>query len=109
MMRPDVNMRWDATRGWLVFAPTALARPQLARIAAWARARQVERLHGLVVGERKDECKRTIEDLDNGRIACVVKDSPDGSIFASTERTRPERSFFYGTAAAASIAAGKDG
>lgn len=93
MFKPDVRMRWDAERGWLVFAPVVLSTSQLSRIAQWAEPKQVDRYRSLPPGERKEECARAVQDLRDGRVQCVIQNG-DGVLFESTERTRPDRSIF---------------
>ncbi|APU88901.1 hypothetical protein Rctr197k_085 [Virus Rctr197k] len=86
-------MTWDAEHGWTVFAPVALSMDQLERIAKWAEVRQVDRFRSLPHGELREECKRTVEDLQARRIRCLVQNQ-EGVVFAATERTRPERAIF---------------
>ena len=89
----DLRLYWRGSE-WFVDAPTALSAAQIARVTAWALPRQIDRWRGLPPGEKKDECAHTIEALKAGRVSCRVTGTNDGAIFASTERTRPDRTFF---------------
>lgn len=93
MLRPkDIRTRWDRSRGWLVYAPVALPREQLLHIARWIRQRQLDRYHALPPGDRKDECALTIRHAEMGKIGCALT-GDETTVFASNQRTRPDRSF----------------
>lgn len=90
----DLRTKWlgDA-EGWVVFAPVALTVGQLRRVATLVEPMQVDRYRSLPPGERKDECKRSIEALRAGRVRCIAQNR-EGVVFTSTERTQPERAIF---------------
>lgn len=88
----DVRLRWVGD-GWWLDVPTALSADQIRRIAAWALPRQVDRWRSLPPGEKKDECRRTIDALKSGLIQQRIVNM-DGTVFTSTERVRPERTIF---------------
>ena len=88
------RMAWEAARGeWLVFAPVALSAAQLDRIARWAEPYQLQRYRAALPGDTKDELRRSVEALKARRVACIVQNN-EGTVFASTERTKPERAIF---------------
>lgn len=79
------RLHWDGA--WYLDAPHALSPAQIARVAAWALPHQRARLSALPLGDRRDECARSIRALEAGHI--TVRAS--GDVFQSTQRTRPDR------------------
>jgi len=96
IIRPqDFRVHWDAEHGWLIdvrVTGISLTAMQIDHIRQWAHARQTDRWRSLPPGDRKDECRRTIDDLEHGRIRQVIT-NPEGVIFASTERSTTTRYF----------------
>jgi hypothetical protein len=94
-----VRLRWcgDAI-GWVVDVPTSVTNAQLLNIAKFALPAQVQRFHALMPGDKKDECKRAVEALQQGRVTQRVL-AVDGGFtpFASTERVHKDRTFFFPT------------
>jgi len=90
----DLRVRWLGEI-WLVETPIALSPAQLRRVADWIVSTQHDRWLSLPHGEKRDECGRTVEAARQGKIECRLLPSADGSmtVFASSRRTRPERSF----------------
>lgn len=97
ILRPtDLRVRWLGTT-WLVEAPVALSKGQLQRVAKFIEKTQRDRWISLPHGEKREECLKTLEALQEGKLVCRVVASKGGEVaaFQSTDRTRPERSFFY--------------
>lgn len=94
MIRPkDYRLYWDKEIGWILEVPTTLSQAQLDGAASWALKRQIDRYRSLPPGERKEQCKQAIEDLQAGKIQqrpCSL----DGAVYASTERVNPGRTLF---------------
>ena len=94
----DLRVRWlGGEVGWVVDTLVALTDVQLKRVAVWIVRQQKDRWLGLPPGERKEECLKTIEAALEGRVRCRIVEERVGAgtvAFASTERTRPDRTFF---------------
>lgn len=91
-MKSDIRMTWSAEHGWRVDSASVLNARQLEAIRAYQLKVQTGRLLGLSVGLVKDECLRTIRDLDpvTGRMFVNLTQGRDGrAAFQSTERMQP--------------------
>jgi len=92
MMKSDIRSTWSAEHGWRIDSPSALNARQKEAIRAYLLKVQIGRLPGLSVGPIKDECHRTIRDLDptTGRLFVNLTQGRDGrEAFQSTERMQP--------------------
>ena len=87
--RPEpMRLHWDAEHGWLVDVPTALTDRQLQGIIDWSVPKQIDRWRSLPVGEKKDQLKSAIEELQAGKLRQRVLDQHGVfNLFNSTERT----------------------
>ncbi len=89
---------WDAEKGWLLEVDLALGEHQIKRIAEWALPLQKDRYRSLLPGFRKEECAKTIKDLEAGKIQQLIVRDPHGSgvIWSSTERRDKSKTYFHG-------------
>jgi len=92
LAKPEVRATWDLVRGWQIHVPTLISKAQSARVVRWIELQQLDRLKALPPGDKKDECRRTIQDLRDGKVLLVIS-GPEATVFASSERTRPDRTF----------------
>lgn len=70
MLNPrDLRTWWAGDRnGWMVEADIPLSRSMIAQVAAYTLRVQKQRLAGLPPGDRRNECERTIDALETGRV-----------------------------------------
>lgn len=64
----NLRLHWDAQEGWLLDVPTALSKPALQRVVEWSIPKQVARFQSLPPGDKKDDLKRAIESLREGKV-----------------------------------------
>jgi len=88
MTQKYLSIWWKPELGWVVDVPTGISVRAMEHIRQYVLKVQSERLIGIGVGDKKDECFRTIQDLHAGRMQQRIVETDDGvmNLFSSTEK-----------------------
>lgn len=69
MLNPrDFRMWWAGDKGWMIDTEFALSPSAVRGLTAYTLRVQKQRLTGLLPGEKRDECERTIAALEAGDV-----------------------------------------
>lgn len=86
----------DGSVGWALYVPVALPADAFRRALAWSLKVQTDRWRGLPHSDQREALGRALGLLRRGMVQqVVVADKREPTpVFASTERTRPDRTIF---------------
>lgn len=93
----DLHCYYDGDKDtWFIKVPFALPETVLDRAKAWIFKVNQDRMRSCSPGDKRDYLSRALTALAEGRCEQLVANKGEQVLFASTERTSPERTFSFG-------------
>ena len=85
-------MRWHGDLGWTIDSPKGMTPTEIQRCIDFTMRVQADRLKGLLPGDRRDECVRTMHDLRTGKVTVNIAGTGERVLF---DAYKADKRFWY--------------
>jgi hypothetical protein len=90
-------MRWHGDTGWAIDIDKGMTPSEIQRCVDFTLKVQLDRWRGLLPGDRKDECWRTILDLKSNKVSVNVAGTGERVLFDAYKSNKKYWGAPYGT------------